>query len=227
MSVNEPLRIYFAGTDTEVGKTYAAALFARMYRDSGVRVGVYKPVASGCLVGSDGLIAEDAIKLWNAAGQPRSLDDVCPQRFEAPLAPNAAAKAEKRTVDWDLLRDGARCWENDYDVLIIEGAGGLLTPLTDDFLNLDLVQRFAPTKLIAVAANRLGTIHQTLATCLAAKQRGVTVTGIVLSATLPSGDQSSSTNAEQIERFCDVPLLGQIPYGATSISKSVTDRLLA
>lgn len=213
------------GTDTEVGKTYAASLLARSYRHSGARVGVYKPVASGCAVVDGKLVAQDALQLWQAAGQPRTLDEVCPQRFEAPLAPNEAAKAAGKTVDRGRLRQAADVWQQSSDVLIIEGAGGLLSPLADDYLNIDLVRQFMPARVILVAANRLGTIHQTLATCAAAKQFDIPVTGIMLSDTSKNLDASSETNAEQIRRHCDVPVLCGLAYGADSIPKSVLEAL--
>ena len=226
MSQTQPLRIFFTGTDTEVGKTYAAALLAKAYLDCGLSVGVYKPVASGCIVDSEDLISEDAAKLWHAAGQPRSLADVCPQRFQAPLVPCEAARAEGKTVDPGLLRSGAGLWQDGNDLLIIEGAGGLMSPLADGILNIDLVKQFSPTNLILVAANRLGAIHQTLATCAAAQQHGVAVTGIILSDTEAKSDPSAATNADQIQRYIDVPLLWHMKYGTTSVPASVTTRLL-
>ena len=129
MTYPKLLRLFFAGTDTEVGKTYTAALVASHLRQQGKRVGVYKPVASGCLRRGDQLVAEDAVALWEAAGKPRTLEEVCPQRFEKPVAPPEAAAAEGKQVDAERLRSGAEPWLTDCDVLLIEGAGGLFSPL--------------------------------------------------------------------------------------------------
>ncbi len=136
-----PVKLFFAGTDTNVGKTFAAALVAKMYRHSGVSVGVYKPAESGCSRVEGVLTADDALTLWRAAGQPRTLSDVCPQKFQAPLAPGQAARAEAKSVDPERLRTGLNCWDNGFDVVIIEGAGGLFSPLADGFLNIDLVKQ--------------------------------------------------------------------------------------
>ncbi|MCL4160565.1 UNVERIFIED_CONTAM: hypothetical protein GTU68_006434, partial [Idotea baltica] len=130
--------IFFAGTDTDVGKTYVAALVAKTLHYSGVNVGVYKPVASGCRSIGEKLVADDANQLWQAAGQPMDLDAVCPQKFLAALAPNVAAQAEGKTVDAALLRNGATVWQDACDTLIVEGAGGLFSPLADGLLNVDL-----------------------------------------------------------------------------------------
>ena len=108
--------LFVAGTSTEVGKTYVAALIARALVASGWRVGVYKPVASGCRREGERLFAEDAEMLWEAAGKPGDLQRVCPQRFELPVAPPQAARAEGPPAlivsysapDWSTGASGAR-----------------------------------------------------------------------------------------------------------------------
>ena len=107
----KPPKLFFAGTDTDVGKTYVASLAARVIVANGINLGVYKPVASGCHTEQGQLIAEDAVSLWKAAGQPLSLEQVCPQRFKAPLAPPEAAALEKTQVDAEKIRDGIKIWE--------------------------------------------------------------------------------------------------------------------
>ena len=230
MIPSKPFVFLITGTDTDVGKTYCAALLARRWQHSGLRVAVYKPVASGCRREGNQLIAADAVQLWNAAGRPRTLDDVCPQRFAAPLAPPEAAEAESRRVDAAQLNEGFRCWDSaDYDVAIVEGAGGLLSPLADGVLNVDLFLQFHSQReanWIVISANRLGTIHQTLATCEAAKHRGVQPTGIILCNSAPQPDDSSRSNAEQIRRYSDVPLLGTVDYQATPDSIGFVDQLI-
>ena len=196
-----------------------AALVARSLAQTGIRVGVYKPVASGCHRSETGLVADDARRLWIAAGRPGRLDDVCPQRFEAALAPPEAATCESRQVDASLLRRGAQCWETDSEVLIVEGAGGLLSPLANDVLNVDLMQQFSPVRLIIVAANRLGAVHQTLATIDASLYRGIRPDAIVLSDVTERPDESSQTNLRQIAKYSDVPVLGPVGYQATELNE--------
>src|SRR5689334_18385594 len=108
--------LFITGTGTGVGKTYVGALIARALRDAGKRVGVYKPVASGCERSDDEFLSPDAIALWDAAGRPGSLSQVCPQTFSAPLAPHLAARAEGKRVDSKLLRDGIKVWLDSSDV---------------------------------------------------------------------------------------------------------------
>jgi len=209
-----PTILFVSGTDTDVGKTYCAAGIARRLVHSGVRLGVYKPVASGCRRQVEGWIADDARQLWDAAGKPRTLRDVCPQCFEAPLAPPEAARIAGTEVDAEKLRAAAQPWERgDFDVLLVEGAGGLLSPLADGVLNIDLARQFEPARLLIVAHNRLGVIHQVLATCEAAQRRGVRPAGILLSCREPAGDLSLQSNADQIRRYTEIPILGEVKYG--------------
>src|SRR5688572_10261070 len=98
--------LFITGTGTDVGKTYVGALIAQSLRNARQRVGVYKPVASGCDECDGRLTAPDAVRLWEVAGRPGTLDQVCPQMFRAPLAPHLAARVEGRRVDPQLLRDG-------------------------------------------------------------------------------------------------------------------------
>jgi dethiobiotin synthetase len=211
-----PPTLFFAGTDTDVGKTYVASLIAAALLKSGKRVGVYKPVASDCRNVDGQLIAADAVSLWEAAGRPKTMADVCPQRYVAPLSPPAAAAAEGKRVDAELLRSGADVWIEGFDVRIVEGAGGLFSPLADGLLNIDLAKQFDSAKLLIVAANRLGVIHQVLATCEAGKQNGITPSGIILCQPTPDSDESVSTNRAEIERYSDVPVIGSVAYGETT-----------
>jgi len=159
--------LFITGTDTEVGKTYVAALIARSLRAAGRRVGVYKPAASGCREVEGELAADDAVLLWEAAGRPGELDRVCPQRFRAALAPHLAAREEGKELDPDLLRTGIEYWRARSDVVVVEGAGGLMSPLGDDEYVADLANDLG-FPLVIVARNSLGTINHTLQTLIAA-----------------------------------------------------------
>ena len=214
--------LFITGTDTEVGKTYVASLIARDLRESGCRVGVYKPAASGVRLVNGRMISDDAAKLWEAAGQPGTLEQVCPQVFQAPLAPHLAARAEGKQLDIDLLRRGIKSWQATSDFVLVEGAGGLLSPLGDDFYVADLALEFG-YPLIVVTRNSLGTINQTLQTLLAAAhfRDQLTVAGLVLNQpTRCPEDLSTSSNREQLIHHCHVPLLAQLGYGATRFDGS-------
>lgn len=163
--------LFITGTNTEVGKTYVTGLIARDLVRAGYRVGVYKPAASGCRRIDGRLVADDAVSIWEAADRPGSLEDVCPQCFAAPLAPHLAAAAEGKRLDEELLVGGIEVWQKRSDVVLVEGAGGLLSPLGRQLYVADLAARFG-FPLIVVVPNELGMINQTLQTVFAAEHFG-------------------------------------------------------
>ena len=159
--------LFITGTDTGVGKTYVGAMITRSLAAGGHKVGVYKPAASGCRRDGDALVSDDAVALWEAAGRPGDLEHACPQRFEAPLAPHLAAQAEGRTIDVDLLRRGLEYWQRQSEVIVVEGVGGLMTPIGEKTYVADLADAFG-FPLVVVSRNVLGTINQTLQTLITA-----------------------------------------------------------
>jgi dethiobiotin synthetase len=208
--------LFITGTGTGVGKTYVGALIARALRNAGTNVGVYKPVASGCELHDGQVISSDAVALWDAAGCPATLDRVCPQRFAAPLAPHLAARAEGRRVDAELLRDGIQFWQDSADFVLVEGAGGLMSPVSDDDYNADLAEEFG-FPLLVISANVLGTINATLQTVITANtfRDGLDVAGIVLNSPAPAaGDFSVDSNANELARRCVAPLLATVRFGS-------------
>jgi dethiobiotin synthetase len=207
--------LFITGTGTGVGKTYVGALIARALRDSGRRVGVYKPVASGCEIRGGELVSPDAVALWDAAGGPGTLELVCPQRFAAPLAPHLAAQAEGRRVDSQLLRNGIRYWRDTCEIVLVEGAGGLMSPIDDNDYNADLAAEFG-YPLIVVAANVLGAINATLQTLITASTYcdGLAVAGIVLNTPASlTDDPSIDSNRDELQRRCVAPVLAAIEFG--------------
>ena len=221
--------LFITGTGTGVGKTYVAALIARALARYGQRVGVYKPIASGCELRDGNFISPDAVALWEAAGRPGTLAQACPQMFAAPLAPHLAARAVGRRVDGRLLRDGIQFWRETSDLVLVEGAGGLMSPVSDDDYNADLAAEFG-YPLIVVAAKELGTINATLQTLITASTYrkagsgerragsqngdGLDVAGVVLnSPTLRPDDASIESNADELARRCVAPLLATVAHG--------------
>lgn len=220
----KPVRgLFITGTDTEIGKTYAAALIARSLAAAGHRVGVYKPAASGCSRQGDILVSDDALTLWQAAGSPGTLAEVCPQMFAAPLAPHLAAVAEGKQLDSALLRSGLDIWLDRSDVVLVEGAGGLMSPLGEDEFVADLAYDLG-FPLVVVARNALGTINHVLQTLIAAAtfRDGLNVAGVVLNETSPRGaDSSRELNVSEIRRLAVPQVLAEIGYQASVFNPPV------
>ena len=211
--------LFIVGTDTEVGKTYVTSIIARSLVEAGKKVGVYKPAASDCLRDGDVLHSSDAIALWECANQPLTVNAVCPQKFEAPLAPHLAAKAEGKSIDVDLLRNGLSVWTDKCDIVLVEGAGGLMSPVTDDEYFADLAYDFG-YPLILVVPNVLGCINQTMQTLITAStfRDGLEVGGIIINnLRTDEGDESAKTNPAEIAKRSLIPIIGTVEYGGREI----------
>ncbi len=215
--------LFITGTDKDVGKTYVGTLIARWLVAHGQRVGVYLPVAIDCVDDGQQAISEGALALWQSAGEPLTLGDVCPQCFRASLAPHLSAKAEGRTVNVDLLRKGLDVWADHCDVVLVEGVGGLMSPVSDDEYIADLAYEFG-YPLVVVAPNMLGAINQTLQTLVtAAHYRGdLPVAGIVLTDIHHSlDDRSVESNPDEISRRARPPVLARVGHEAQNFDREV------
>src|SRR5690242_3311347 len=163
--------LFITGTDTGVGKTLVASGIARVLHQWGARVGVMKPIASGN--------RQDAKRLIVAAGLEESLDGVNPLFFKAPLAPTVAAQLERRTLDLESVYRAYWALHKKYDILIVEGVGGVKVPIGESTYVHDLIQALRLPALVVGRAT-LGTINHTLLTVEALERAKVSIAGILL-----------------------------------------------
>lgn len=217
--------IFITGTDTGVGKTIVAATLARLLRLKGINVGVMKPVTSGCREEQGRLVSDDALLLSCAAGVPCD-DDVAPYLLREPLAPAEAARLDGVRIDADRIRSSYGRLAVLHDVVIVEGAGGLMVPLADGLLTTDLV-RFLGLPLLVVARPNLGTVNHTLLTCFCAQQLGLAVAGVVINNFPQSPDLAEQGAPRQIETLSGVSLLGVWPHLDDQQQISAVDKLAA
>lgn len=207
-----PPAIGITGTDTAVGKTtVAAALAARLTRD-GRRVGVFKPVETGV---GPGTTPRDAALLRDAAGAIDPLEAVCPYWFDEPLAPLVAAERANRAIDLAVLDQALGRVATGRDAVIVEGAGGLLVPITDTLLFDGLFQRWH-LDLVIVAANRLGVLNHTLLTVRAAEAAGLRIAAVVLNTVAAAADTAERTNAAVLQRLLPGHRILSFPYVVNS-----------
>ena len=222
--MNPPPGLFITGVDTGVGKTYVASLIAKALVANGIKVGVYKPAASGCECRDETLLSEDALQLWNAAGRPGEFERVCPQCFAAPLAPHLAARVEGKEIDPLLLRRGIVYWQERSDIVLVEGAGGLMSPMGDEDYVADLAADFG-YPLIIVSRNILGTINQTLQTLITAAvfRDGLETAGLILNHPKPpvADDLSLATNRAELEARCMPPVLAEVFWNAEGFDAAV------
>ncbi|MEZ6096957.1 MAG: dethiobiotin synthase [Pirellulaceae bacterium] len=215
--------LFITGTDTEVGKTYVGSLIVKSLASAGYRVGAYKPVASGCISDGRSLFSEDAMALWDATGRNGTTDQVCPQRFKAALAPHLAAQAEGRAIDGEALRTGIEVWNDQCDIVVVEGVGGLMSPISADEYVADLALDLG-YPLVIVVPNMLGAINQTLQTLITAScfRDGLPIAGIVINDLQDfESDVSVDSNEQQIASRTDVPILARAGYHADALDREV------
>ena len=201
--------VFITGTDTGVGKTIVTATLALLMRMRGVNVGVMKPVTSGCREEEGSLVSDDALLLCQAAGVSCSAD-VAPYLLREALAPAEAAKIDGVKIDFACIKASYDRLAAVHDVVLVEGAGGLMVPLAGGLLVADLVRTLG-LPLLVVARPGLGTINHTVLTCFAAQQMGLGVAGVIVNNFPEKPGLAERSAAHHIGSLCGAPILGIWP----------------
>lgn len=203
--------LFITGTDTGVGKTMVTAILACTLRQRGLRVGVMKPAETGCEERAGRLVAADASFLREISACEAPEDVISPYRLREAVAPVVAAEHEGVTIELERILACYRELAATYDIVLVEGAGGLLVPLTEDQSYLDLCV-LLDLPMLVVARNMLGTINHTALTVTVAA-RCCAVRGIVLNTLEPQfSDSSQTSNVDSLRRWGRAPLLGVVPF---------------
>jgi dethiobiotin synthetase len=200
--------LFITGTDTGVGKTLVTAGLAASLRSSGIDIGVMKPIETGYSPRSS-----DSAFLMRAAGVEDPLDYISPYRFKFPLSPFAASTMEKIPIHLRKIEQAFHRLLRQHRGVLVEGAGGLLVPITRVSLMVDLALRL-DLPLLIVSRTNLGTLNHTLLTVEVAKRRGIKVAGVIFNHLVERKGLAERTNPEVIKPFLDVPILGEIPYAS-------------
>lgn len=215
--MNPWYHIAVVGTDTGVGKTRVATLLVAGLRGLGRKVWIHKPIACGDW--SSGM-ADDG-RTWSALtadGQPP--ESVCPYQFPEPASPHLSAAAAGRSIGVAAFRTALAAVRGDHD-LVIEGAGGVLTPLSCERATILDVLAGTGIPLLVVTRPDLGTLNHTALTVECARRRGVPLMGLVLNRPrpVPPGVATDHAAAELVE-VTGLPLIADLPYGVTDQTAS-------
>ena len=222
--------IFITGTDTGVGKTWFTGLLAAGLRQKGLSLGVWKPIQSGCTPGDTNA---DSYQLKYRSGVSDPEAAITPFSFAAPLAPYVAAHLEQKRLDLDrIIRSGEALCKK-YEMMLVEGVGGLAVPLNESELVIDLAARLNFPILI-ISRPGLGTINHTLLTIDFAQKYRLTILGVILNDypemvpedinsldeinEHPRQTDSKLTNPFVISRLSGIRILGKIPHVSSSIS---------
>ncbi|MCX7846885.1 MAG: dethiobiotin synthase [bacterium] len=189
--------IVVTGTDTGVGKTYVACGLARALRRRGVDLGVMKPFASGS--------REDALALRAAAGVTDSLDEINPVYLPEPLAPYRSAQLAGITIDLPACFHAFAVLRQRHDVMIVEGAGGLLVPICDTPQGVYTMRDFFSDiagEIIIVARRLLGTINHTWLTIEACRAAGLPIRAVVFNDAHPCPEEEPAVSNPTLVAHC-------------------------
>ena len=206
---------FVTGTDTGVGKTLVASVLAAGLHKRGKTVGVMKPLETGCH--SD---PEDAMTLIRAISSNPELDEfivnfelkhTCPYQFKMPASPEEAARAEGIEIAPELIYSVYEDRVKSSDCVIIEGAGGLLVPITPTTDMATMARRMG-LPLVIVGRAGLGTVNHTLLTLRMARVLGLRVRAVVLVRTREEPDPSEASNPDAIRRYGEIEVFGPLPF---------------
>jgi dethiobiotin synthetase len=193
---------FITGTDTGVGKTVFTALFAQFLRNRKINVAALKPLCSG---GRD-----DAEALHAALDGALTLDEINPWHFRAPLAPALAARLEKKSVPLASVLAHIRAVQKKFDVTLVEGAGGLLSPLGENFDSRDLLVAMRAEPII-VAANKLGVVNHVRLTLAALPKNRRDAAKVVLMSP-PDPDAAANSNVKLLTQFVAAENISVLPW---------------
>jgi len=206
---------FITGTDTGVGKTVLTALLARCLHERGVNVAALKPVCAGG--------RGDARALHAAMNGALTPNEINPWHFRAPVAPLLAARRDRKRVTLTDVLAHVHAMQKRFDVLLVEGAGGLLSPLGENFDSRDLLTALRATPIV-VCPNQLGAVNRVLLTLEALPKIFQRRARVVLLSP-PSPDASTGTNAKLLAEFFDAKRTFTLPWlgGQFESEKAVRD----
>jgi dethiobiotin synthetase len=206
--------IYITGTDTGAGKTFAAVALLRALHATGIAACGMKPVASGCEPTSEGLRNEDALALLAASPPGVDYPSINPYALREPTAPEIAAAHDGVTVDLEVIAAAYSRLVQAHPLVVVEGVGGWLAPLSPRWMQADLVRRLQLPVLLVVGL-RLGCINHALLTAQAIRSDGVRLVGWIGNRVDPALEHAEETIAILRGRLAPTPCLGVLPYAAT------------
>ncbi len=211
--------IFVTGTDTGVGKSIITAGLTSLLRKRGVNCVALKPVETGCKLHHGELFPDDGHFLWRASEESISLDNVTPFRFSMPASPYRAAALQDSRLRISDIIEHIRAIEETYDLMIVEGAGGLFTPIEGKRTMVDLIKEL-DTPVVLVARVKLGTINHTMLSIEALTRRNLNILSVILSkGEMDEGPEEKYTPNDIKRMNSNIPIF-QFPFLAGNTMNS-------
>ncbi|MBZ1393095.1 dethiobiotin synthase [Psychrobacter pacificensis] len=208
--------LFVSGIDTDIGKTYATGLLAKSLMQQGVNVITQKLVQTGISKQADGElgIADDILshrQLMQMPLQPCDLDfTTCPYRYEKPASPHLSAALANRPLNINVITDATKALQADYEMVLLEGAGGLLVPINEQLLTLDYIAEQG-YPIVLVTSGRLGSINHTLLSLEAIKSRGLMIHSVIYNHIHDDAEQTDAEIANSTIDFLQAYLACHYP----------------
>ncbi len=214
------------GTDTAVGKTFVGSLLLEACIREGIRAIAVKPIESGCAASKDGtLLPPDAIRYHALLGDSSvTLEDICFYRYGEPVSPNIAARRSGRLPDPRVIRDRILAEMGRRDVVLVEGAGGIMVEIVDGYAFLNLASDLAMAVII-VAPNRLGVLNHVALTVKTLRSSRIRVGGIILNDLSATPDEASRHNLEELKRVHGGCFLERVSFNAAALPDGIIEQL--
>ena len=201
--------LFITGTDTDVGKTCVTAGIVNYLSKMNVDVGVMKPFASGYKANEDS-ISEDVEILTKYSGVTDPVDLINPYFFEIPTSPYEACMKLNREIDISKVVDAYNQLISIHDVVIVEGIGGIMTPISQNYFVSDLISELKLNSII-VTGSKIGAVNHLMLTYRHSQQKNLNFTGFLINQNVPDGYELSSLR-QQVSRLTGEKVFGAIPY---------------
>lgn len=201
------MQYFITGVDTDIGKTYVTKGLALSFSKQGKKVGVFKPLQSSAIKTSSGYFAPDleAIKELSS-----DISTKCSYIFEGDVSPALAARLSNVKIDIEKIKYDFEMFSKENEIVLVEGAGGILAPATDEYLCADLIKKLN-IPIIIVTVPFLGRLNHTLLTINYAKFTGIDVKGVIINKVpFLSSDLATNNFIDELKRYTDVEIIGMI-----------------
>lgn len=202
--------IFITATGTDVGKTYVSALIVKGIRKQGINCGYYKPALSG------DVYPNDCEYVFKTAGIKKDANNNVSYKFKPALSPHLASKLENNPIKLKKIKADFERIQKEFDMLVVEGAGGIICPFNDDLILPDVIKALG-LDIIIIASAGLGTINSTVLTVEYAKTHKINIKGIILN-NYDETDIMHVDNKKMIEKLTGIKVLTTVKTGDTEIN---------
>ncbi len=201
------MHYFITGVDTDIGKTFVTKGLALAFENNGKKVGVFKPLQSSAIKTAEGFIAPDLKAIKDLSS---TINTKCSYLLEGDVSPALAARLAGVEIDIQKIKSDFADFSKENEITLVEGAGGILAPATDNMLCADLIKELN-IPIIIVTVPFLGRLNHTLLTIHYAKTMGIKIAGIIVNkAPNKTNDLASQNFIDELKRYTDVPILAEV-----------------